>query len=141
MLSRFLVWVSKPDPANGISVEGRVGADNWKALDLALGGHQAVKWVSMMKGHRHDRSYMRQLSGEHLDLVQLKLAGYELVERLRQGEFAQADLDRYLPQTGHAQQAAVPGILNQRLRVAAETGIVGDEPKERVRVQQQVHFM
>ena len=94
----------------------------------------------MMKGHRHDRCHMRQLDGEHLDLVQLKLPGNELVEGLRQREFAQADLDRDLLQTGHAAPAAVRWRLNQRLRLAAEAGITGDEPKEGVPVQQQVHF-
>ena len=37
-----------PNPANGISVEDRVVANNGKALNLALGGHQTVKGIPMM---------------------------------------------------------------------------------------------
>ena len=92
-----------PNPADRVSIESRIRADNRKVLDLTLRSHQSVKWISMMKRHRRNPSQMRQLNGEHLDLVQLELQGHELAEGLGEREFAQADLDCYFPQTRHAE--------------------------------------
>jgi hypothetical protein len=72
-------------------------------------------------------------------LVQLELLGNKLAERLRQRKLAQAELDRHLPQTRNAQQTMVRGRLYQRLGFAAEARITSNEPKKRVRIQQQLH--
>ena len=65
--------------------------------------------------------------------------GDEDAERIAQREFVRADLDRQFPHRRNAEKQVVGRIQQRRPGACAEQRIAFDEPKEGVRIEEELH--
>ena len=86
-----------PNQLNAISGDPLVTAQDRRALDLALGGQDAVERIAMVIGEAVDVERMGELDRQHAEAVERDLVGDEPCEVAGHPEPAEPRLDRQLP--------------------------------------------
>jgi hypothetical protein len=119
--------------------EGRVARDDWSALGDRLGDEEPVEGVAVVERQGSLHVEMLRFQRKNLDGVRANVFAEQASERQGHLQLPDANLDRHLPQTTHAQETLIPSVFDGVPRIRAQPRVCRDEPQERVGVEEQLH--
>ena len=110
-----------------------------KMLDLRLGYEEPVEWIGMQSRKPRSPQRVAQTDRQHAGVDLPQIFGNEAMSWLGEPGGVLGRLHHNLPRAGRTEQKLRGVVLNESARVCGESWIAVDEPKERVRVEQNSH--
>ena len=130
-----------PERCNRVGAKGRVGNENGNLLDDGLGDDHAIERVAVVVGKRAERDGVSDRDWQCCNCVEVELIWKKRCEGFGESDLSETCLDGHFPDAGDAQENVVGRIFDESSGVCAEPFISLNKPQERVRVEEQAHYV